>query len=186
MGKAIIFSAPSGSGKSTIVGQIMKEIHGLEFSISATSREPRGKEVDGRDYYFISSEEFKSKAEAGDFFEWEEVYAGTSYGTLKSELKRIWDKGNTVIFDVDVKGGVNIKNKLGKDALSIFIKVPSMEILKERLIRRNTDSAESIKKRLDKAEAEMAFESKFDKVVINDKLDEAVAETRKLISDFLR
>jgi len=186
MGKAIIFSAPSGSGKSTIVSAVMQEIAGLEFSISATSRAPRGTEVNGKDYYFLAQEEFNRKATNNEFFEWEEVYAGTSYGTLNSELKRIWDKGNAVIFDVDVKGGVNIKEKLKEDAMSIFIKVPSIEILRQRLISRNTDSEESIAKRIDKAAYEMTFADKFDMIIINDDLQTAVKETKAAIIDFLK
>ena len=132
-GKIIIFSAPSGSGKSTLIGHLLKRFPQLEFSISATSRAPRGSEVNGKEYYFLTNEEFKNKVAAGEFVEWEEVYAGTCYGTLRSELKRIWDKGHVIVFDVDVKGGVNLKKIFGDDALSIFIMPPSVEELRRRL-----------------------------------------------------
>ena len=185
MGKAVIFSAPSGSGKSTIVHHLMKEISSLEFSISATSRLPRGDEKDGKEYYFLSKEEFMTHVRNDDFFEWEEVYAGTSYGTLKKEMQRIWDKGNVIVFDVDVKGGINIKNLLGDNALSVFIKVPSMEVLKKRLIGRGTDSEESIRKRLAKASTEMTYETKFDRVVVNDDLQTAVMQARQIVEEFI-
>ena len=135
-GKIIIFSAPSGSGKSTLIGHLLKRFPQLEFSISATSRAPRGSEVNGKEYYFLTNEEFKNKVAAGEFVEWEEVYAGTCYGTLRSELKRIWDKGHVIVFDVDVKGGVNLKKIFGDDALSIFIMPPSVEELRRRLEKR--------------------------------------------------
>jgi len=186
VGKAIIFSAPSGSGKSTLVRYIMRDIPGLEFSISATSRAPRGIEENGREYYFISREEFMEKVSRDELFEWQEVYGGTCYGTLRSELERIWNKGNVVIFDVDVQGGINIKKMLCDDVLSIFVKVPSLDVLKKRLISRGTDSEESIAKRLEKASIEMTFEGKFDKVVVNDNLELAIEKAEKIIKEFLK
>ena len=156
-GKIIIFSAPSGAGKSTLIGHLLKRFPQLEFSISATSRAPRGSEVNGKEYYFLSNEEFKNKVAAGEFVEWEEVYAGTCYGTLRSELKRIWDKGHVIVFDVDVKGGVNLKKIFGADALSIFIMPPSVEELRRRLEKRGTDAPETIAKRVAKAEEEITY-----------------------------
>lgn len=185
MGKVIIFSAPSGAGKSTIVNYLLGKIPGLEFSISATSRPPRGEEQHGKEYYFFSTIEFKKKIDAGEFLEWEEVYPGCYYGTLKAEVDRIWAEGHTVIFDVDVVGGVNIKNIFGKQALSVFVKAPSVEILRQRLISRATDSPEKIGQRVAKAEEEMTYESKFDVVVVNDKLEEAYLQAERKIQDFL-
>ena len=185
MGKLIIFSAPSGSGKTTIVRRLMEEMSGLEFSVSATSRAPRGAEQHGKDYYFLSAEEFDKLIAENSFVEWEEVYAGTKYGTLKSELERIWAKGNTILFDVDVKGGVRLKNIFGADALSIFIMPPSVEVLRERLIGRGTDSAETIEKRVAKAAFEISKADEFDNIVINDILADAVAQTKVIIEEFL-
>lgn len=182
--KVIIFSAPSGAGKSTIVGHLLKKFPFLEFSISATSRKPRGIEKDGTDYYFFTPEQFETKIKNGEFIEYEEVYAGSYYGTLKAEIERIWDKGNIIVFDIDVKGGVNLKKLYGKNALAIFIQPPSIEILKSRLISRNTDSLEDIEKRVAKAEEELSFSDKFDTILINDKLEETLAEAEKVISDF--
>lgn len=184
-GKLIIFSAPSGSGKTTIVRQIMQTEIPFEFSISATSRSPRNSEADGIDYYFFSPENFKKGINNGDFLEWEEVYENQFYGTLKSEVERIRNIGHHVVFDVDVIGGLNIKKIFGKDALSIFIKPPSLKTLEERLINRETENPESLKKRLDKAEYEMTFSDKFDKIIINDKLDEAISQTLQTIKSFL-
>ncbi len=153
-GKLIIFSAPSGSGKTTIVRHLLKVFSTqLEFSISATSRPKRGKEENGKDYYYLTPDEFKTKVKAGEFLEWEEVYAGTCYGTLRSEVERIWNSGKHVIFDIDVEGGLNLKNQFGKRALAIFVMPPSIKILEERLRSRSTDSAESIARRLEKAES---------------------------------
>ena len=185
-GKLIIFSAPSGSGKTTIVKELLKIFPQFEFSISATSRAPRGQEQNGVDYFFLSQEEFRAKVEADEFVEWEEVYNGTCYGTLKSEMERIWAKGNVIIFDVDVMGGINLKRIFGERACSIFIKAPSVEALRERLIGRGTDSAETIEKRVAKAEFELSKASEFDFVVVNDILDNAVAETEQIITDFLK
>ena len=185
-GKLIIFSAPSGSGKTTIVKRLLSTFPQFEFSISATSRQPRGEERDGVDYFFLTQEEFRQKVAENAFVEWEEVYNGTCYGTLRSEMERIWAKGNVIIFDVDVMGGINLKRIFGDDACSIFIMAPSVEALRERLIGRGTDSAETIEKRVAKAEFELSKASEFDFVVVNDILDNAVAETEQIITDFLK
>lgn len=185
MNKVIIFSAPSGSGKSTIVNHLLSLDLGLEFSISATSRAPRGQEQHGREYYFFSAEEFKKRIDADEFLEWEEVYAGCYYGTLKSELERIWAKGHTVVFDVDVVGGVNIKKIFGSDALSVFVQAPSVEVLRHRLESRGTDSPEKIEQRVAKADYEMTFRDKFDVVVINDDLQAAFADAEQKVRAFL-
>ena len=184
-GKLIIFSAPSGSGKTTIVKRLLQVFPQFEFSISATSRQPRGEEKHGVDYFFLSQEEFSEKVAADAFVEWEEVYNGTCYGTLKSEMERIWAKGNVIIFDVDVMGGINLKRIFGEQARSIFIMPPSVEVLRERLIGRGTDSMETIEKRVAKAEFEISKAPEFDNVVINDILDTAVAQTESIINDFL-
>jgi guanylate kinase len=185
-GKLIIFSAPSGSGKTTIVKRLLSTFPQFEFSISATSRQPRGEERNGVDYFFLTQEEFRQKVAENAFVEWEEVYNGTCYGTLRSEMERIWAKGNVIIFDVDVMGGINLKRIFGERACSIFIKAPSVEALRERLIGRGTDSAETIEKRVAKAEFELSKASEFDFVVVNDILDNAVAETEQIITDFLK
>lgn len=185
-GKLIIFSAPSGSGKTTIVKRLLSTFPQFEFSISATSRQPRGEERNGVDYFFLTHEEFRQKVAENAFVEWEEVYNGTCYGTLRSEMERIWAKGNVIIFDVDVMGGINLKRIFGERACSIFIKAPSVEALRERLIGRGTDSAETIEKRVAKAEFELSKASEFDFVVVNDILDNAVAETEQIITDFLK
>ena len=184
-GKVVIFSAPSGAGKSTIIGRLLEKFPRLEFSISCTSRPPRGKEVHGREYYFLSNDEFKARAGAGEFVEWEEVYSGTCYGTLRSEMERIWQKGNVIVFDVDVKGGVNLKKTFGASALSVFIMPPSVEELRRRLVGRGTDSAETIEKRVAKAEQEIAHAPQFDRVIVNDSLEEAVAEAEKTVAEFI-
>lgn len=184
-GKLVIFSAPSGSGKTTIVRHLLQKGFNLEFSISACSRAPRGKEQHGLDYYFLTTEEFKSRIAAHEFVEWEEVYEGRYYGTLKSEMERIWSKGHHVLFDVDVVGGVNLKKQFGDKALSIFIMPPSIDTLRNRLHSRATDTPEEIERRLAKAKEEMEFADKFDFVVINDNLEAAIAETEKLLIRFL-
>lgn len=186
MGKVIIFSAPSGSGKSTIVNFLLGKDLGLEFSISATSRAPRGEEKEGKEYYFFTTEEFKKRIDAGEFLEWEEVYPGCYYGTLRSEVERIWAKGHTVVFDVDVVGGVNIKRIFGDLARSVFIKAPSIEVLRNRLISRATDPMEKIEQRVAKAEYEMTFADQFDVVVINDQVEEAYVEAERIVTDFLK
>lgn len=185
MGKVIIFSAPSGSGKSTIVNRLLEEMPRLEFSISATSRQPRGTEQNGVEYYFFTNDEFRERVAADEFLEWEEVYAGTSYGTLKSEIERIWSVGNVAVFDVDVVGGVNIKRIFAEEALSVFIMPPSVEELRVRLIARATDTTEAIERRVAKASAELEYAPQFDRVVINDNLEEAVSQVRQLVMEFI-
>lgn len=184
-GKALIFSAPSGSGKTTIVKYLLENNPDLGFSISASTRDRRGRtEQDGKDYHFLSPEEFKQKIDANEFIEWEEVYAGNFYGTLKSEIERIWAEGKNVIFDVDVKGGINLKKYFGDRALSIFVKVPSIEILADRLNSRSTETEESLSRRLFKAKFEMSFQDKFDAVLLNEDLSKSVAEAQALYSQF--
>ena len=185
MGKLIIFSAPSGSGKTTIVRRIMQTIPGLEFSISATSRAPRGTEQHGHDYYFLSAEEFDKAISEEQFVEWEEVYAGTKYGTLKSEMERIWAEGHTILFDVDVKGGVRLKKIFGEQALSVFVMPPSIEELRNRLVGRTTDSPEKIEQRIAKAAEEIGYAPQFDKTVVNDDLEKAVAEVEQIVKEFI-
>lgn len=185
--KVIIFSAPSGAGKSTIVNHLLGMYPELEFSISATSREPRGKEVHGVEYYFFSADEFRKLISEDKFVEYEEVYAGSFYGTLRSEVERIWAKGNTIIFDIDVQGGVNLKRIFGDQALSVFIQAPSVEELRKRLIGRGTDSDEAIERRVSKAASEMEFASgKFDYTLINDDLTKAFAEVEEVVGNFLK
>lgn len=185
-GKVIIFSAPSGSGKTTIAKHLLSKNDNLGFSISASTRDKRGRvEVDGIDYYFLSPEEFKSKIDNHEFIEWEEVYQGNYYGTLKSEIERLWSEGKHVVFDVDVKGGLNLKKYFGDQALAIFVKVPSMEILKDRLGLRDTETEDSISQRLFKARFEITFEDKFDQVLINQDLDQSLTEAQKLVDDFI-
>lgn len=185
MEKVIIFSAPSGSGKTTIVHELLKRYPQFEFSISATSRSPRGAERDGVDYYFLTEEEFLRRIEADAFVEWEAVYAGTHYGTLRSEVDRIWSKGNVIIFDVDVVGGVNLKRIFGDKACSVFIMPPSIEELERRLIGRGTDAAEVIAKRVAKAGQEIERAPEFDHVVVNDDLQRAIADTCAIIDNFI-
>ncbi|MEA3316832.1 MAG: guanylate kinase [Bacteroidota bacterium] len=184
-GKLLIFSAPSGAGKTTIVKNLLQENTNLEFSISACSREKRKNETQAKDYYFFSVNEFKNKIEKNEFIEWEEVYPDRFYGTLKSELERIWAKGKHVIFDVDVIGGLNIKKQYPEKALSIFIMPPSVEELENRLKTRSTDKAEDIQTRMDKAEEEIKYADKFDKIIINDNLSEAINEAKTLTNKFL-
>ena len=184
--KVIIFSAPSGAGKSTIVNHLLKIHPELEFSISATSRAPRGQEQHGVEYYFFTADEFRQMISEDKFVEYEEVYAGSFYGTLRSEVERIWAKGNVIIFDIDVQGGVNLKRIFGEQAFSIFIQAPSVEILRERLINRQTDTPEAIEKRVAKAASEMEFAAgKFDHVLVNDDLETAFAEAERIVGDFL-
>ncbi|HEY9007586.1 guanylate kinase [Ohtaekwangia sp.] len=184
-GKALIFSAPSGSGKTTIVKHLLATNPDLGFSISASTRDKRGRtEQHGKDYYFLTPEEFKKKIDEDAFIEWEEVYAGNFYGTLKSEIERIWKEGKDVIFDVDVKGGLNLKKYFGDKALAIFVKVPSIEVLKERLNDRGTESPESLSRRLFKANFEMSFQDKFDVVLVNETLDKSLAEAQQLYNNF--
>ena len=185
LGKLFIFSAPSGSGKTTIVQHLLKQDFKLEFSISATSRAKRGNEIDGKDYHFLSAEEFKAKISNNEFLEWEEVYEGCFYGTLKSEVERIRKEGKNVIFDVDVVGGTNIKKFYKKEALAIFIQPPSIKELENRLRNRNTDSEEVIAKRIEKFKFELAYADQFDKVIVNDKLEDAFVEAEATLHDFL-
>lgn len=184
-GKAFIFSAPSGSGKTTIVKHLLETNPNLGFSISACTRDKRGRnEENGKDYYFLSPEEFKTKIDNDEFIEWEEVYAGNFYGTLKTEIDRIWAEGKHVIFDVDVKGGLNLKNYFKEKALAIFVKVPSLEELENRLHDRNTDTPTSISQRLFKAKFEMKFENEFDVILVNQNLEESLQKAQKLVDDF--
>lgn len=182
--KAVIFSAPSGSGKSTIVSHILKLHPELKFSVSAASRAPRGDEKNGVAYWFISADEFRKRIADNEFVEYEEVYPGSFYGTLKSEVERIWDNGDAIIFDVDVKGGVNLKKYFGNRALSVFIQAPSVEVLRQRLVSRATDSPEAIERRVAKAAEEMTYADKFDHIIVNDDLQKAYADAERLVSDF--
>jgi len=184
-GKLIIFSAPSGSGKSTLVQYLLKEVQGFDFSISATSRAPRGSEKHGVDYYFLSTEVFQQRVAEDAFLEWEEVYPGTCYGTLKNEVEKSWETGNAVGFDIDVVGGKNLKALYGERALALFIQAPSIEELERRLITRGTDSSDKIKQRIEKASWEMEQAAFFDHTIINDDLDRAKAEAKKLLIEFL-
>ena len=185
-GKLIVFSAPSGSGKTTIVRYLLKQKElNLEFSISATSRERRGTEENGKDYYFLSFEDFKKKIKNDEFLEWEEVYRDNFYGTLKSEVERIWAMGKHVIFDIDVSGGLRIKRKYPQQTLAVFVKPPSIDELKIRLKKRETESPDKINMRIAKASAELATAPLFDAVVVNDDLDKALAESYTLVSNFL-
>lgn len=186
MGKLVIFSAPSGAGKSTIVNYLLSQDLNLQFSISATSRPPRGTEKHGVEYYFHSPEEFREKIARGEFLEYEEVYADKFYGTLKAEVERIMNDGGNVIFDVDVVGGCNIKKYYGDKALSVFIEPPSISELRCRLEKRGTDSPEVIESRIAKAEYEMTFAPQFDVVIHNDNLEEAKAKALNVVTDFLR
>ncbi len=185
MGKLLIFSAPSGSGKTTIVRRLLEQFSNLEFSISATSRAPRGVEKNGVDYYFLSAEEFAEAVAADKFVEWEEVYKGTCYGTLRSEMERIWSKGNVILFDVDVMGGIRLKEIFGEDAMSIFVMPPSIEELQRRLEGRGTDAPEVIAKRIAKASFELTKAPEFDKQVVNDNLEVAVAEVTEIVKNFI-
>ena len=184
-GKIIVLSAPSGTGKSTIIGELMKMPDlNLGFSVSATSRAPRGTEQDGVQYYFLSPDEFAARIERGEFVEWAEVYSGTRYGTLVSEVERVTGQGKNLIMDIDVEGALNVKKRYGDLALLIFIEPPTLQSLDERLRSRATDDDESIRRRLDKAEYEMSFANRYDKVVVNDDLDTAVAEVADNIRAF--
>lgn len=184
-GKLIIFSAPSGAGKTTIVRHLLKKFPQLSFSISATTRESRGAEKHKDDYYFISKEDFLHKVARQEFVEFEEVYSGTFYGTLRSEIERIWDADKHVIFDIDVEGGLRLKRKYEDDALAIFVQPPSLEVLKERLTGRGTDSQEKLQERFVKAEKELLYADKFDIILKNYDLETACAEAEKIIGDFL-
>jgi len=181
----IILSGPSGAGKTTLIKLLLKECPYIEFSVSACNRVPRAYEVHGKDYYFISKDKFKELLDNNEFLEYEEVYEGNYYGTLHSEIKRIWENGKAAALDIDVAGGTRVKRKLGKDALAIFISPPSFEILKERLIKRSTETEESFKKRMSKAEAEMKSRNFFDVIIINDKLEDAKKKLVEVVEGFL-
>jgi guanylate kinase len=186
-GKLIIFSAPSGSGKTTIVKELLANNPNLGFSISACTRDKRGRsEANGQDYYFMTPDEFRAKIDENAFVEWEEVYPGAYYGTLKSEIERIWASGKHVIFDVDVKGGLALKKYYKERALAIFVKVPTLEMLEDRLRARGTETEESLSKRIFKMKFEWAFQDKFDVILVNDKLEEAVKEAQNLFDNFTR
>lgn len=184
-GKLIIFSAPSGAGKTTIVQHLLTKFPVLEFSISACSRAMRKDEKEGEDYYFLSVEEFKNKIKHNEFLEWEEVYTDHFYGTLKSEIERIWAKGHHVIFDVDVHGGLNLKKIFGKRALAVFVKAPSIQHLENRLKLRETETPESIARRIGKAEQEMLLAPQFDKIVLNDKMEHAFEQAEEIVKAFI-
>jgi len=184
-GKLIIFSAPSGSGKTTLVRHLLAQNIPFGFSVSATSRLPRGAEQDGVDYYFLSETEFREKIAQNAFLEYEEVYSGTFYGTFRSEVERLWDAGKHVLFDIDVVGGLNIKKQFRKECLALFVQPPSIEELEKRLRGRETDSEETIQQRLAKATEELAYAPQFDRVIVNDDLETAQQEVRKAIEQFL-
>lgn len=184
-GKCIIFSAPSGAGKTTIVHALLNAGIGLEFSVSACSRDPRPNEVNGKDYHFLGIDGFKEKIQEGAFVEWEEVYTNNFYGTLNSEIERIWANGKTVIFDVDVIGGLNLKRIFGENALAIFVQPPSYEELEKRLRYRSTETEEKIQQRMSKAHTELKSASEFDIILINDDLEKAIAKAKELVIDFI-
>jgi len=184
-GKLIIVCAPSGAGKTTIVRHILENIPGIEFSVSATNRKQRPNEVNGVDYYFISTEEFTEKIAAQEFLEWEEVYPGTFYGTLKTEIDRIWNRGNHVIFDVDVEGGLNIKRHFGDRAMLVFVQPPSLDVLKERLRSRATETRKDYETRVQKASREMEYARHADRILINDKLEDALRDALTMAKSFL-
>jgi guanylate kinase len=184
-GKLIIFSAPSGSGKTTLVHHLLQQLPVLRFSISATSRPKRGEEIDGRDYHFLDTATFEQKIAEQAFVEWEEVYTGTYYGTLRSEVDALLAEGKSVIFDVDVKGGLNIKKQYGPQALAIFVQAGSLEVLQERLIKRNTESADKLKMRLNKAASEMEYAKQFDYILVNNDLEIAKQTALEVVSSFI-
>jgi len=184
--KVIIVSAPSGAGKTTIVKHLLNKFNQLEFSISACTRQKRENETNGIDYYFISIEEFREKTKYDQFVEWEEVYENCFYGTLRSELDRIWNKNHIVIFDVDVKGGINLKRIFGDKAISIFVSPPNLETLKQRLIQRSTDDKKSIEKRIEKAEFEMQFANKFDKILVNNELTQTLLNADEIVNEWIK
>ncbi|HBH05625.1 MAG TPA: guanylate kinase [Flavobacteriales bacterium] len=185
-GKLLIFSAPSGAGKSTIVNHLMTKFPQLAFSISATSRKPRKHELHGKEYYFLDRIKFERTIEMGEFLEWEEVYPGQYYGTLKLEVDRLWSKDKVVIFDLDVKGGINLKKQFGADALAVFVSPPSLEELERRLIARQTESKEQIEVRMKRARAEMDMANQFDHILFNKNLDQALKEAEELVHNFLK
>lgn len=185
-GKLIIFSAPSGSGKTTIVKHLLAENANLGFSISACTRDRRGRaEENGKDYYFLTPEDFKQRIDNNEFVEWEEVYTGAFYGTLKSEIERVWANGKHVLFDVDVQGGLKLKNFYGDKALAIFVKVPDEATLRQRLVGRGTETEESLSRRLFKVHFEMSFQDRFDVILVNDDLEESLQKAQQLVDDFI-
>jgi len=184
-GKLIILSAPSGAGKTTIVKHLIQQDMNLEFSISACNREKRKREIHGKDYYFLTVNEFKAKISDNEFIEWEEVYKNQYYGTLKSEVDRIWENGNTVIFDVDVMGGINIKKQFKNKALAIFVMPPSLKELKKRLKNRSSEPEDVIKKRIEKAEKELTYFNRFDKIILNKNLKDTFEEVEKIVKEFI-
>ena len=183
--KLLIFSAPSGSGKTTVVNHLLKKMDELEFSVSATTRGPRPGETNGKEYYFLKEEDFKKKIANNEFLEHEEVYKGLIYGTMYSELERIWAKDKTVVFDVDVVGGLNIKKKYGDNALAVFLRPPSVDILMERLRKRSTEVEHQLQERIDKAQEELTYEDKYDVVIVNDVLEDTFAKAEQIVTDFL-
>ena len=185
MRKLVLFAAPSGAGKTTIVRRLLEIFDQLSFSVSATTRPRRAYEVEGRDYYFLDPPAFKGRVEAGDFVEWEEVYPGTFYGTLKSELERLWALGKDIVFDVDVQGALRIKEAYPDSSLAVFVKPPSKEVLFQRLEARKTESPKTLQERMSKAEEELKFENKFDYVLVNDALDEAVLEAEQVVRNWI-
>jgi guanylate kinase len=185
MHKVIIFSAPSGSGKTTVVKHLLKTFDLLEFSVSATTRKKRPKEEHGLDYYFFSEDEFRTKLESGEFLEHEQVYEGLFYGTLISEVERIWAKNKVVIFDVDVRGGINIKKFYGDKALSVFLRPPSIDILHERLRKRETEVEHQLQERIKKAHEELSYENQFDVLIVNDQLSDTFAQAERTVNEFL-
>ena len=183
--KMILFTAPSGAGKTTIVQHLLKTYKELAFSVSATNRAKRDKEKDGKDYYFLSTEKFKKRIKDGDFVEWEEVYENQFYGTLKTEIERLWKKEKHIVFDIDVRGATNIKKLYKDDCLAIFIKPPSLQVLIDRLKNRETETTKSLKKRIARVKREMKYEKKFDKILVNDLLEVALKEAELIVEDFL-
>lgn len=185
-GKVIVLVAPSGSGKTTIAKRLLKEIDNLTFSISATTRHPRSGEVDGKDYYFLTPETFQKNINQGNFLEWEEFYNGKRYGSLRSEVEKQLNSGYNILFDIEVKGALNIRKYFGKDCLTIFIKPPSLEVLKNRLIKRNSETKDSLNERLERAEMELKQEKKFDIVIINDDLEKAYSQIKEIVESFIK
>ncbi len=185
MNKLIILTAPSGAGKTTIVHHLLQSFNNLSFSVSATTRPRRPYEQDGRDYYFLSVEAFKQHIEAGDFVEWQEVYPGKFYGTLRSEIDRLWEAGKDILFDIDVQGALNLQKSFPQRSLSVFVKPPSLEVLFERLRKRNTETEQTLQERFKKAQEELRFENKFDCVLVNDVLNVALADAEKIVRSFL-
>ncbi len=184
-GKVLIFTAPSGSGKTTVVRHLLEKFNFLGFSVSATTREKRPHETEGKDYYYISLKDFRKKISEKAFLEWEEVYKDQYYGTLKSEVERVWSEGKHIVFDIEVNGATNLKNYYGDDALAVFIKVPTFNQLVNRLKARKTESEASLKKRIKRIKKELTFENSFDQVLINDKLDKTLEEAEQIIKNFL-